>query len=54
LASVSHQYRLQSYDIILKVVSVAYGKDANEAKQETATNQRIMKKRTLHPMETSC
>jgi hypothetical protein len=43
--------RLQSYDNISKVVSVAYGKDTNGIKLETATNQGITKKRTLQPME---
>ena len=43
--------RLQSYDIISKVVSVAYGKDTNGIKLETATNQRITERRTLQPME---
>ena len=42
---------LQSYDNISKVVSVAYGKDTNGIKLETATNQGITKKRTLQPME---
>jgi hypothetical protein len=43
--------RLQSYDIISKVVSVSYGKDANKKNMETAKNQQIMKRGTLHPME---
>ena len=34
---------VQSYNIISKVVSFAYGKDVNDRKQETAMNQRIMK-----------
>jgi hypothetical protein len=42
---------VQSYDNILKVVSVAYGKDANKNNLETAKNQQIIKKGTLHPME---
>jgi hypothetical protein len=42
---------LQSYDIILKVVSLAYGKDVNKIKTEVATNQRIMKNQALNPME---
>ena len=43
--------RVQSYDIILNHVSVAYGKCAEKTKYETATNQRIMKNSSLHPME---
>ena len=31
--------RLQSYNIISKVVSFAYGKDVNDGKQEIAMNQ---------------
>ena len=31
--------RLQSYDIFSKVVSVTYGKDEKERKQETSANQ---------------
>ena len=43
--------QLQSYDIISKVVSLAYGKFLNEKKSETATNQRITKNHLLDPME---
>ena len=43
--------RLQSYDIIPKVVSVSYGKHASIMKKETITNQWIMKSRLLRPME---
>jgi hypothetical protein len=42
---------LQSYDIISKVVSVAYGKFSNEKKSETAANQRLIKNHLLDPME---
>jgi hypothetical protein len=31
--------RLQRYDIILNVVSVTYGKDANKVKAKSAANQ---------------
>ena len=44
-------FRLQSYDIISKVISVAYGKDTSEIKLEAAINQRITRKRALQPME---
>ena len=43
--------QLQSYDIISKVVSLAYGKFLNEKKSETATNQRVIKNHLLDPME---
>ena len=43
--------RLQSYDIISKVVSVAYGKHASMMKKETITNQPITKNCTLRSME---
>ena len=42
---------MQSYDIILKVVSVAYGKYANTTKAETAKNQMVIKNSTQQPME---
>lgn len=42
---------MQSYDIILKVISVAYGKYANTTKAETAKNQMVMKNSTQQPME---
>ena len=44
---------VQSYDIILKVVSVVYGKYANKLRMESVANQRIMKSYALHPMEFS-
>ena len=43
--------RLQSYNIISKVVAFAYGKDVNDRKQETAMNQRIMKQPMQETME---
>jgi hypothetical protein len=43
---------MQSYDNILKVVSVAYGKNETAEKQETTTNQWIMKNCPQCPMET--
>ncbi len=42
---------VQSYDIILKVVSVAYGKNANKGKIKIAKDQRVIKSRAQHPME---
>jgi hypothetical protein len=42
---------MQSYDNILKVVSVAYGKYANREKTKIAKNQTVMKSRTQQPME---
>jgi hypothetical protein len=45
--------RVQSYDNILKVVSVAYGKYANKLNMESIANQRIMKSYASHPMEFS-
>lgn len=46
--------RLQRYDVFPKVVSIAYGKCANKAKQKTANNQRIMKICAPKPMENHC
>ena len=43
--------RVQSYDNNFNPVSVAYGKDTNRAKEETATNQQIKRSRSLCPME---
>ena len=45
--------RVQSYDIISKTVSVAYGKHVSKMKRQTTTNQLIMDKRQLLPMEIS-
>jgi hypothetical protein len=42
---------MQSYDNILKVVSVAYGKYTNREKTKIAKNQTVMKSRTQQPME---
>jgi hypothetical protein len=43
--------RLQSYDIISKVVSIAYGKHVSMIKKEVITNQPITKNCTLRSME---
>ena len=43
--------RLQSYNIILYVVSVAYGKSINKAKKENAKNQPITNNSTQNTME---
>ena len=46
--------RLQSYDIISKVVSVAYGKCASKMEKEIAANQWIMICCIPPPMESFC
>jgi hypothetical protein len=43
--------RLQSYGVILKSVSVAYGKYSSKEKLEIVANQRIIENRTLLSME---
>lgn len=43
--------RLQSYMIILKVDSVAYGKNVNERKLQPSTNQHFINIHMLPPME---
>ena len=43
--------RLQSYDAILNVVSVAYGKYEKSKESEYATNECVMWNRPLHTME---
>ena len=43
--------RLQSYGVILKSVSVSYGKYSSKEKLEIVANQRIIKYRTLLSME---
>ena len=43
--------RLQSYVIISKVVSEAYGKNVSKRKMQTATNQHIMNNHAFLPME---
>ena len=44
-------FRVQRYDIFLNAVSLAYGKSEERGNLETATNQVIMKKEALNPME---
>ena len=43
--------RLQSYDIISYVVSVAYGKSINKAKKEILKNQLFTRNSTQNTME---
>ena len=43
--------RLQSYVIISKVVSEAYGKNVSKRKMQTTTNQHIMNNHAFLPME---
>ena len=43
--------RLQSYDNISKVVSVAYGKNRSKMKMEIVNNQQIMNYYMSDPME---
>ena len=43
--------RLQSYVIISKVVSEAYGKNVNKRKMQTATNQQLKNNHAFLPME---
>ena len=47
-------FRLQSYDIISKVVSVAYGKFKNEPILKTAEYQTFINCCMSNPMEITC